>query len=114
MSLAGAAPLVLVGAGKMGGAMLAGWLARGLDPTGVVIVDPSPPQGDPGLILVVATLVPGQELRLERLLGQRVDDIVTARQALVPVVVALRLACRGTGVFELRGGLLDCQRGHRE
>lgn len=44
MSLAGATPLVLVGAGKMGGAMLAGWLARGLDSTGVVIVDPSPPE----------------------------------------------------------------------
>jgi pyrroline-5-carboxylate reductase len=37
-----ACPLVLVGAGKMGGAMLSGWLKQGLDPDGVVIVDPSP------------------------------------------------------------------------
>jgi pyrroline-5-carboxylate reductase len=36
-------PLVLVGAGKMGGALLAGWLDRGLDPSAVVVVDPSPP-----------------------------------------------------------------------
>ncbi|HZP18990.1 MAG TPA: pyrroline-5-carboxylate reductase [Bauldia sp.] len=36
-------PLVLVGVGKMGGAMLAGWLARGLDPKAVVAVDPAPP-----------------------------------------------------------------------
>lgn len=36
-------PLLLVGAGKMGGAMLSGWLARGLDPATVVVVDPSPP-----------------------------------------------------------------------
>ena len=36
-------PLLLVGAGKMGGAMLAGWLARGLDPTGVIVIDPAPP-----------------------------------------------------------------------
>ncbi len=36
-------PLLLVGAGKMGGAMLSGWLARGLDPAKVIVVDPSPP-----------------------------------------------------------------------
>ncbi len=36
-------PLLLVGAGKMGGAMLSGWLARGLDPAGAIVVDPSPP-----------------------------------------------------------------------
>jgi pyrroline-5-carboxylate reductase len=38
-----ARPLVLVGAGKMGGAMLRGWLDRGLDSKAVVVVDPSPP-----------------------------------------------------------------------
>ena len=32
--------LVLVGCGKMGGAMLAGWLARGLDPARVHVVEP--------------------------------------------------------------------------
>jgi pyrroline-5-carboxylate reductase len=36
-------PLVLAGAGNMGGALLAGWLARGLDPKMVLIQDPSPP-----------------------------------------------------------------------
>jgi pyrroline-5-carboxylate reductase len=34
--------LVLVGAGKMGGAMLDGWLALGLDPTKVAIQEPQP------------------------------------------------------------------------
>ena len=34
--------VVLAGAGKMGGAMLTGWLARGLDPTQVVVIDPVP------------------------------------------------------------------------
>ena len=34
-------PLLLVGAGKMGGALLAGWLARGLDPRQVFIRDPA-------------------------------------------------------------------------
>ncbi|MFV0297092.1 MAG: pyrroline-5-carboxylate reductase [Hyphomicrobiaceae bacterium] len=34
--------LVLAGAGNMGGAMLAGWLASGVDPKRVVVQDPSP------------------------------------------------------------------------
>ena len=33
--------LVLVGAGKMGGAMLRGWIAGGLAPEGVAILDPA-------------------------------------------------------------------------
>ena len=33
--------LLLVGCGKMGGAMLGGWLARGTDPATVVIVEPA-------------------------------------------------------------------------
>ncbi len=37
------APLVLVGAGKMGGALLKGWLDRGLDPRAVAVIDPAPP-----------------------------------------------------------------------
>ncbi len=34
--------IVLAGAGKMGGAMLSGWLARGLDPKRIVVVEPFP------------------------------------------------------------------------
>jgi len=34
--------LVLLGCGKMGSAMLAGWLARGLPPSAVWVVDPQP------------------------------------------------------------------------
>src|SRR2546423_10543761 len=34
--------LVLVGAGKMGGAMLQGWLALGLDPVKIAIIEPKP------------------------------------------------------------------------
>ena len=36
------ARLLLVGCGKMGGAMLRGWLARGLAPAHAVIVEPTP------------------------------------------------------------------------
>jgi pyrroline-5-carboxylate reductase len=34
--------IVLVGAGKMGGAMLAGWLAQGLDARRVAVIEPHP------------------------------------------------------------------------
>src|SRR5689334_2952578 len=35
-------PLVLVGCGKMGGALLRGWLARGVDPKLVTAIDINP------------------------------------------------------------------------
>jgi pyrroline-5-carboxylate reductase len=35
-------PIVLAGAGKMGGAMLTGWLARGLEPKQVAVIEPYP------------------------------------------------------------------------
>jgi pyrroline-5-carboxylate reductase len=37
--------LLLIGCGKMGGAMLEGWLAQGLPPGDVVIVEPNPEMG---------------------------------------------------------------------
>lgn len=36
------ASLILVGAGKMGGSMLEGWLAVGMPPAGVSVIDPHP------------------------------------------------------------------------
>jgi pyrroline-5-carboxylate reductase len=35
-------PIVLAGAGKMGGAMLSGWLAQGLDAKHVAVIEPHP------------------------------------------------------------------------
>ncbi|MGL4395108.1 MAG: pyrroline-5-carboxylate reductase [Hyphomicrobium sp.] len=40
MSLSLDGPIILAGAGKMGAALLAGWLARGLDPNGVIVQEP--------------------------------------------------------------------------
>src|SRR5215204_633073 len=37
-----AKPIVLVGAGKMGAALLQGWLATGLDPAKVTVLEPQP------------------------------------------------------------------------
>jgi pyrroline-5-carboxylate reductase len=41
-SLKGIGPVALVGAGKMGGAMLEGWLALGLEPQQALVIDPNP------------------------------------------------------------------------
>jgi pyrroline-5-carboxylate reductase len=49
MTLRLAGPLLLVGAGKMGGALLEGWLRQGLDPAAVFVQDPSPPPAVQGL-----------------------------------------------------------------
>jgi len=35
-------PLLLVGCGKMGGALLSGWIARGVEPAFVTVVEPHP------------------------------------------------------------------------
>jgi pyrroline-5-carboxylate reductase len=43
-------PLVLIGAGKMGGALLSAWLARGLAPGSVRVVDPKPPDDTAALL----------------------------------------------------------------
>jgi pyrroline-5-carboxylate reductase len=49
-------PLVLAGAGKMGGAMLEGWLAAGTDPRSIVVIEPQPQDTQalktPGLTVV--------------------------------------------------------------
>lgn len=60
MNLSEAGPVVLVGAGKMGTAMARGWLAAGLRPDRLILVDPSPSDaaidfaGKYGLLLVAA------------------------------------------------------------
>jgi pyrroline-5-carboxylate reductase len=52
MTLRLAGPLLLVGAGKMGGALLAGWLRQGLDPGLVVVQDPAP---SPDVVALMAS-----------------------------------------------------------
>lgn len=49
--LASAGPLVLIGAGKMGGAMLTGWLDNGLPPSSIVVIEPRP---SPELLALLA------------------------------------------------------------
>lgn len=42
MSLAAGGPLLLIGCGRMGGALMAGWLASGLSADSVTVVEPNP------------------------------------------------------------------------
>ncbi|MEP3275988.1 MAG: pyrroline-5-carboxylate reductase [Stappiaceae bacterium] len=49
MNLSPEHPLLLVGAGKMGGAMLQGWLDHGHDPNAIVVSDPNPSDDMVGL-----------------------------------------------------------------
>lgn len=42
-ALTPSSPLVLIGAGKMGGSLLSGWLNKGLAPQSIFVVDPGPP-----------------------------------------------------------------------
>ena len=44
--LADAFPVLLVGCGKMGGAMLAGWRAQGIDPDEIIVVEPAEPTAE--------------------------------------------------------------------
>lgn len=43
MSSARDGPVLLVGAGKMGGALIEGWLKRGIRPEQIAVADPAPP-----------------------------------------------------------------------
>ena len=84
------ASLVLAGVGKMGGSMLAGWLAAGLDPRRTTLIDPvpsrdiidlctkrgialNPPDPEPGAVLVLGIKPQGLEAAapgLDRLIGR--------------------------------------------
>ena len=66
--------LVLVGAGKMGGAMLEGWLKSGADPTRIVAFDPAPPAE-------VKSTLEAKGVRL----NPRISDIADAEVIIVAV-----------------------------
>lgn len=53
-SLSDQGPLWLIGAGNMGGAMLRGWLAAGLDPAQVTVIDPYAADMPTGVTVITA------------------------------------------------------------
>jgi pyrroline-5-carboxylate reductase len=73
MALQVKGPVILAGAGHMGAAMLAGWLARGLDPRQVIIQDP---------------VVRGAAALLQRTHGLRVETSI-AKLDVAPAVIVV-------------------------
>ncbi len=100
-SLTPASPLVLVGAGKMGGAMLSGWLAAGLDPKAVVAIDPAPP-ADSVEMLSKFGIVPRADVPA---IPARVIIVAVKPQMMAAVLPALKpLVGPGTVVISIAAG----------
>ena len=106
------APVVLIGAGKMGSALLAGWLDRGLDPHAVVVVDPAPPADSIPLLakadIAVRSAVPG-DLRARVVVIAVKPQIIAGilpglRPLFGPGTIALSIAA-GTTLANLAAGL---------
>ncbi len=100
--------LVLVGAGKMGGAMLEGWLEGGLDPAGTAVVDPHPSESLRALCAARGvTLNPGGVRPPEALvLGIKPQGLEAAAPGLAPMVgpgTLLVSILAGKTVADLRG-----------
>jgi pyrroline-5-carboxylate reductase len=66
--------ILLAGAGKMGGAMLSGWLAQGLNPTRVEVIEPHP----------------SEEIRALAAKGVRLNPSANEIGAVATLVVALK------------------------
>jgi pyrroline-5-carboxylate reductase len=66
--------IVLAGAGKMGGAMLTGWLARGLDAGDVAVVEPQP----------------SDEIRALTARGVRINPVAEDVGAVAALVIAVK------------------------
>ncbi len=103
MTLDVGGPLLLVGAGKMGGALLAGWLERGLNPGAVFIQDPAP-SGE------VAALVKDKNIHLnadvDALPGAPAVMVLAVKpQAMDDVLPALKpLIGDGTVILSIAAG----------
>jgi pyrroline-5-carboxylate reductase len=97
--------ILLAGAGKMGGAMLTGWLAGGLDPRRVAVVDPhvSPeitalaaqgvalnPQADK--VGTVETLVVAVKPQMFREAGSRLRSFVSEKTLVVSIMAGTTMA----------------------
>lgn len=99
-------PLLLIGAGKMGGAMLTGWLDRNMAADGVIIVEPNPAtradwQGRAGVSVyhsadeIADTVIPGTVILAVK--PQMMDDALAPLQRFVgPETAFLSIAAGKT------------------
>ena len=104
--------LVLVGAGKMGGAMLEGWLALGLDPNKVAIQEPQPAPEIAALaargVRINPPAIGDASVIVIAVKPQVAADVVPGLKVLVrPGTVAVSVMAGKTLAF-LEGALGDC------
>jgi len=104
--------LVLIGAGKMGSALLAGWLEGGLDPKAVIVVDPAPPRDSASLlaeagIAAHAVPPPGVEARVVVLAvkPQIMAEALPGLRSLVGKETTVLSIAAGTTLASLEAGL---------
>lgn len=99
MTLRLAGPLVLVGAGKMGGALLEGWLRQGLEPRHVFVRDPSPPPE-------IAALITRHGIETARLPKDPAVMVIAVKPQLVDETLAAlaREIGKGTVVLSIAAG----------
>lgn len=103
-------PVVLAGAGKMGGALLSGWLAGGLPPKAVRVVDPAPPP-DSAAILTRAGMEHGgslPQLKASVLVvavkPQMMGSVLPGLAAVVDERTIVLSIAAGTTIAQLRAG----------
>jgi pyrroline-5-carboxylate reductase len=97
--------IVLAGAGKMGGAMLTGWLARGLDAKRVAVLEPYPSQEISALVTkgirlnpsprdigAVATLVIALKPQMFREAGAMLKSFATPSTLVVSIMAGTTIA----------------------
>ncbi len=100
--------LALAGAGKMGGAMLTGWLAHGLNPARVVVIDPFAPDEikalgvaiNPETISDVAVLVVAVKPQMFREAGVALKALVRPDTLVVSIMAGTTIAA----ISEVCGG----------
>ncbi len=105
-------PIFLVGAGRMGGALLKGWLARGIAPSRIFVQEPSPPPDSAALISssgIVAGTPPAMPsppaVIVLAVKPQLMDDVLPQVAPLVgPDTVVLSIAA-GRTIASLAGHL---------
>jgi pyrroline-5-carboxylate reductase len=105
-------PIVLAGAGKMGGAMLTGWLVRGLDAGKVVVIEPHPSEeigaltakgirlNPPGGVSAAATLVIALKPQMFREAGPMLKQFSGPSTLLVSIMAGTNIAA----ISEVCGG----------
>ena len=106
-------PIVLAGAGKMGGAMLSGWLAQGLDASHVGVIEPHPSDDiralaakglrlnpSPGEIGAAATLVVALKPQMFREAGAMLKSFAAPSTLVVSIMAGTTIA----SISEVCGG----------